>query len=105
MQQHSQLLRLILVLFFAAMSYLTPCENYWCLWRVRKTTILAEVMCAVCKMMGGKTKTYFKHNSIDIKQMCHKLFPNLVLIAQHGQGDRNEPIPQVDEDQENRRPK
>jgi hypothetical protein len=83
----------------------TPCDKNSCLWRLRKTTILAEDMCAVCKMMEGKTRTYFKRNKIETKQVCHQLYPNLLVVAQHENGHRNEPLPQVDEDQENRRPK
>jgi hypothetical protein len=56
-------------------------------------------------MMEGKTRTYFKRNKIETKQVCHQLYPNLLVVAQHEHGHRNEPLPQVDEDQENRRPK
>jgi hypothetical protein len=83
----------------------TPCKKNSCLWTLTKTTILVGDVCAVWKMMDGKTRTYFKHNNIETKQVCHKPYPNLLVVAQHENGHRNEPLPQVDEDQENRRPK
>ena len=77
------------------MAIHTQCEKGSCLYKLRKTMILREDMCSVCKEMEGRSTTYFKNHNMEIKGVCHSLHPH--LASQQNATDN-----ETDTDKENR---
>ena len=71
------------------MGHHTACEKGSCLHRLRNTAILCEHMFTVCMSMEGRCGTYFRENNMEIKGVCHILYPYLLQTVQQEQEETN----------------